>query len=95
VRSDQRTTGEWVCEAYEAVVDGRTREELAVHVEVRKTAGPLEGLRERLEFRLKNDLGLSVEVRLVEEGKLESLANLGEGKAKRLIENRPAYVKKT
>jgi phenylacetate-CoA ligase len=95
VRSDQRTTGEWVCEAYEAVVDGRTREEFAVHVEVRKTAGPLEGLKERLEFRLKNDLGLSVEVRLVEEGKLESLANLGEGKAKRLIENRPPYVKKT
>jgi phenylacetate-CoA ligase len=95
VRSDERTTGEWVCEAYEAVVDGRAREELTVHVEVRKDAGPLGGLQEKLEARLKNDLGLSVGVKLVEEGRLESLATLGEGKARRLLERRPAYVKKT
>lgn len=93
VRSDARTTGEWVCEAYETVVDGRTREELAVHVEVKNDAGVLGGLKEKLEARLKNDLGLSVEVRLVEQGKLDSAASLGEGKAKRLIERRPAYLK--
>ena len=94
VRSDARTTGEWVCEASEALVDGRTREELTVHVEVHKDAGALGGLKEKLEARLKSDLGLSVGVNLVEEGKLEQLANLGEGKAKRLIERRPAYMKK-
>jgi phenylacetate-CoA ligase len=94
VRSDPRTTGEWLCEAYEAIVDGRAREELAVHIEVRRNAGALGGLQERLEARLKSDLGLSVSVRLVEEGKLEQLASLGEGKAKRLLERRPAYLKK-
>jgi phenylacetate-CoA ligase len=94
VRSDPRTTGEWVCEAHEALVDGRTREELRVHVEIRRDAGQTEGLKERLEARLKSDLGLSVEVQLVEEGKLATLANLGEGKANRLIERRPAYMKK-
>jgi phenylacetate-CoA ligase len=93
VRSDPRTTGEWVCEAYDAVVDGRSREELVVHVEVRKDAESLEGLKEQLEARLKNDLGLSVGVTLVENGKLEQTASLGEGKAKRLIERRAAYVK--
>ena len=56
-------------------------------------AGALGGLKEKLEARLKNDLGLSVEVRLVEEGKLDTAATLGEGKAKRLIERRPAYLK--
>jgi phenylacetate-CoA ligase len=94
VRSDPRTTGEWVCEAYDAVVDGRAREEMVVHVEVRKDAGPLEGLKEKLEARLKNDLGLSVGVKLVEQGQLEQGANLGEGKAKRLIERRAAYSRK-
>ena len=93
VRSDPRTTGEWVCEAYDAVVDGRAREELTVHVEVRRDAGSLDGLQARLEARLKNDLGLSVGVKLEEEGQLETVANLGEGKAKRLIERRQAYLK--
>jgi phenylacetate-CoA ligase len=95
VKSDDRTTGEWVCEAYDAVVDGRSREELTVHVEVKKNAGPLEGLKEKLEGRLKTDLGLSVAVKLVEQGQLEQTATLGEGKAKRLIERRAAYIKQT
>ena len=94
VKSDDRTTGEWVCEAYDATVDGRPREELTVHVEVKKDAGSLEGLKEKLEGRLKTDLGLSVAVKLVEQGKLEQNATLGEGKAKRLIERRAAYAKK-
>jgi len=70
VRSDPRTTGEWVCEAYETVVEGRPREELTVHVEVRRDAGSWSGLKEHLQARLKNDLGLSVNVALAEEGKL-------------------------
>ena len=94
VRSDPRTTGEWVCEAYETVVEGRPREELTVHVEVRRDAGSWSGLKEHLEARLKNDLGLSVNVALAEEGKLDTVANLGEGKAKRLLERRPAHIRK-
>lgn len=93
VRSDPRTTGEWVCEAYDAVVDGRPREEMTVHVEVRRDAGATGDLQARLEARLKNDLGLSVGVKLVEEGGLATVATLGEGKAKRLIERRAAWLK--
>ena len=93
VRSDARTTGEWVCEAYDAVEDGRAREEMTVHVEVRRDAGAVDGLQAKLEARLKNDLGLSVGVKLVEEGGLATVATLGEGKAKRLIERRAAYLK--
>jgi phenylacetate-coenzyme A ligase PaaK-like adenylate-forming protein len=67
---------------------------MIVHVEVRRDAAGTEGLKEKLEARLKSDLGVSVEVKLVEQGKLDTVANLGEGKAKRLLERRPAYHKK-
>jgi hypothetical protein len=36
-----------------------------------------------------------VAVKLVEQGQLEQTATLGEGKAKRLIERRAAYIKQT
>jgi phenylacetate-CoA ligase len=94
IRSDPRATGEWLCEAYVATKGGLEREELAIHVEVRNDAGPRDGLAERLEARLKSDLGLSVEVRLVDEGSLMGAGNLGEGKVSRLLERRPAYVRK-
>jgi phenylacetate-CoA ligase len=94
IRSDPRTTGEWVCEAYVASADGLAREALAVHVEVRNDAGSLDGLQPHLESRLKSDLGLAVEVRLVAEGSLATTGTLGEGKVNRLLERRPAYLKK-
>ena len=94
IRSDPRTTGEWVCEAHVATVDGAAREELAIHVEMRDDAGSRDGLKEHLEARLKSDLGLSVEVRLVEAGSLATSGTLGEGKVSRLLERRPAYQKK-
>jgi len=96
IKSDPRTTGEWLCEATVAERDGLAREELIVHVEHRgKTAaGSLDGLKKHLEARLKTDLGVSVEVKLVPEGGLDQVASLGEGKANRLIDRRPAYQKK-
>jgi phenylacetate-CoA ligase len=94
IRSDPRTTGEWLCEAYVGSAGGLEREELAIHVEVRRDAASREGLKERLEARFKSDLGLSVEVRLVEEGSLASAGTLGEGKVSRLLERRPAYLKR-
>jgi phenylacetate-CoA ligase len=93
IRSDPRTTGEWLCEAYVAKRDGLDHEELLVHVEVRNSAAR-DGLEEHLEARLKSDLGLSVGVKLVDEGSLASAGNLGEGKVSRLLERRPAYLKK-
>jgi phenylacetate-CoA ligase len=92
VKSDSRTTGEWLCEALVVDHDGVSREELVVNVEYRREAeGALAGLTEHLEQRLKSDLGLTVQVKLVPEGNLDQLASLGEGKAKRLIDRRPAY----
>lgn len=93
VRSDPRTTGEWLCEAYTVETGAGPRDEMVVQVEVRRDAPGVEGLKEKLEARLKSDLGVSVEVRLVEQGSLDTVANLGEGKAKRLLERRPAYLK--
>ncbi len=94
VRSDPRTTGEWLCEAYTVETGAGPRDELIVHVEVRQDAGSLEGLKTHLQARLKADLGVSVDVKLTEQGKLDTVANIGEGKAKRLLERRPAYLKK-
>lgn len=92
VKSDPRTTGEWLCEALMVDRDGVSREEMLVHVEYRKeSAGSLDGLKEHIEQRLKSDLGLGVAVKLVPEGDLDQLASLGEGKAKRLVDRRPAY----
>lgn len=89
VRSDPRTTGEWVCVCERSVVDGVIRDEMDVHVEVRKDATSLDGLKEHLEARLRSDLGLKVGVELVPEGGLAEMANLGrEGKPRRLIDRR-------
>ena len=91
VRSDPRTTGEWLCETHVTSVGGVPREELRVHVEVRKDVHDRRGLKEKLEGRLKIDLGISVDVHLTEEGALGTDAHLGEGKVKRLLERRPGY----
>jgi phenylacetate-CoA ligase len=93
VRSDPRTTGEWVCVVERIDSNGVPRDEMDVRVEVRRDAGSREGLRETLERRLKDDLGVAVRVDLVEEGALAEIANTNgrEGKARRLVDNRPAY----
>jgi len=96
VKSDPRTTGEWVCVVERVEGAGPPRDEMIVHVELRSDAGGLEGLQEHLEARLKSDLGLAVDVVLAETGSLEKIANMGvgEGKAKRLVDRRPDYQKK-
>ena len=91
IKSDARTTGEWVC-----VVEKKNgRDEMEVRVEVLRDAGSREGLQETLEARLRGDLGVSVEVVLAEQGSLDELANTGgrEGKARRLVDRRPGYAK--
>ena len=95
VQSDARTTGEWICIADAVVKDGVKRDEMTVQIEVRDDAGSAEGLKEKMEDLLKGDLGLSVEIEIVPQGSLDEIANVGgrEGKAKRLIDRRPAYGK--
>jgi phenylacetate-CoA ligase len=89
VKSDGRTTGEWVVFADRHVRDSVIRDELTVQVEVRGDAGNIEGLQDYLEKRLLADLGLKVAVELVDEGALREVANLGrEGKPRRLLDRR-------
>ncbi len=89
IKSDPRTTGEWICVADRIERDGVIRDEMTVRVEVQREATSIEGLKEYLEKRLQGDLGVKVAVELVEEGALADVANLGrEGKAKRLLDRR-------
>ena len=93
VRSDPRTTGEWVCVVERVDVAGVPRDEMEVHIEVHRETASREGLLEALEKRLKEDLGVVVRVQLVDEGSLAEIANTNgrEGKPRRLIDRRPAY----
>jgi len=88
VKSDPRTTGEWLCIAERSVADGVIRDDLRVQIELRGGAAA-EGLAKGLGERLHADLGLRVIVELVGEGELGELTNLGrEGKVKRLVDRR-------
>ena len=89
IKSDPRTTGEWICVVDRHQRDGGIRDEMIVRVETLREAGQPEGLAARLEQRLHDDLGVRVAVELVEEGSLAEAANLGrEGKARRLLDRR-------
>ena len=93
IKSDPRTTGEWVCVVTRSEGTGVARDEMEVRIEVKREAASREGLKEWLEKRLREDLGVSVGVSLVEQGSLAELANTGgrEGKARRLVDHRPGY----
>jgi phenylacetate-CoA ligase len=93
IKSDARTTGEWVCVVERVQVTGVPRDEMHVYVEVRRDASTREGLKEKLEQRLRDDLGVAMEVKLTDEGSLQEMTNTGgrEGKARRLIDRRPSY----
>ena len=94
VKSDVRTTGEWICVAERLTEKGVIRDEMTVRVEVLHGVESVAGLKEHLEKRLQGDLGVKVGVELVEEGALAEVTNLGrEGKAKRLLDRR--FLKKT
>jgi phenylacetate-CoA ligase len=89
IKSDPRTTGEWVCVVERFERDSVIRDEMTVRVEVSKTADTRDGLKETLEKRLQNDLSVKVAVELVSEGELAEIANLGrEGKPRRLVDRR-------
>jgi phenylacetate-CoA ligase len=89
VRSDPRTTGEWICIVDRATADGVIRDGMTVQIELKNGCGSIDGLAAMLADKLKQDLGISVDVELVEEGALTEIANIGkEGKARRLIDRR-------
>lgn len=88
VTSDDRTTGEWLCvvERKESGLD--IRDEMTVKVEVKEGAADREGLKAKIEDRLRSDLGVKVAVELVPAGSLATYTYGREGKAKRLIDRR-------
>jgi phenylacetate-CoA ligase len=89
VRSDERSTGEWLCVAERTASGGVIGESLTVRIEVKKNAESREGMVEHMERRLKEDLGVRVAVELVDEGTLAEFTNFGrEGKARRLLDLR-------
>jgi len=91
VKSDSRTTGEWLCVVDQVLKDGTPRDEMTVRVELRRGATATDDLVQALERRLHSDLGVRVSIELVEEGTLAELANLGrEGKPRRLLDRRKA-----
>jgi len=94
VRSDDRATGEWICIVGRFEKDGVLREEMKVRIEVKNDGRSRQGLQEAMEKRLHNDLGVKVEVELVDEGGLPE-TNIGqEGKPRRLIDERGKVVKR-
>ena len=89
IKSDPRTTGEWICVVDRHDRAGVIRDEMTVRVEISRDAASLDGLKEHLEKRLQGDLGVKVAVELVQDGSLAEAANLGrEGKARRLMDLR-------
>ena len=89
IKSDSRTTGEWLCIAERNVRDGVVRDEMTVKVEVRSDAGGVDGLKEHIEKRLHSDLGLRLAVEIVPEDALMEFSNRGrEGKPKRILDLR-------
>jgi phenylacetate-CoA ligase len=89
VKSDPRTTGEWICVVDRSERNGVIRDDMTVRVELLRDAKSTDGLQEHLEKRLQSDLGVKVAVELVPEGSLAEAANLGrEGKPKRLFDRR-------
>lgn len=93
VRSDPRTTGEWLCVVRRHTRGGVIRDEMTVRVEIRSDATAADGLREILAHRLQSDLGVKVDVELVPSGSLAEGANIGrEGKPRRLIDERSKSV---
>jgi phenylacetate-CoA ligase len=89
VKSDPRTTGEWICVVDRIEQDSVLRDEMTVRIEFQRSATSLGGLAEHMAGRLQSDLGVKVGVELVEEGSLAEAANLGrEGKPRRLLDRR-------
>jgi phenylacetate-CoA ligase len=88
IKSDPRTTGEWLCVADRVNRDGVVRDEMTVKIET-VVGADLAGLQQKLEERLKSDLGVRVGVELVRDGALLEFSNRGvEGKPRRLLDKR-------
>jgi phenylacetate-CoA ligase len=90
VNRDPRTSGDFLCVAYYEGEGLQRREEMVVEVERRSTDVDAEALRADLERAFHSDLGVHVQVRIVEPGSLAEFTRLGQDKVRRLRDLRDA-----
>jgi phenylacetate-CoA ligase len=92
IKSDDRSTGEWICVVNRIGQGLEVRDEMSVMVEYRDNNIDKEDFRKQLEERLKSDLGVRVTVEPVPTRSLAPLTGYGsgEGKVRRLKDNRPS-----
>jgi len=88
VTRDDRTTGEYICVAF-YVGDGLARrEEMIIRIERKDQNVDKEALRETMMADLYKDLGVKVDVEIVEPGSLAEHTRLGREKVRRLLDLR-------
>lgn len=89
IAKDARTTGDYLCTAF-YVGDGlERREEMTIRVERRSPDIDADALRQDLSDALHRDLGVRVDVEIVEAGSLAEHTRMGgEGKVRRLLDLR-------
>lgn len=93
VKSDDRSTGEWIC-VVDTVGEGAdARDEMVVKVEYNDESIDKENFKQKMEKKLRNDLGVRVVVEPVPANSLAELTGYGgEKKVRRLLDNRSAAI---
>jgi len=87
VKSDQRTTGEFLCVTFYEISDSDRRQEMIVRIERKSPDVDAGALRADMEKQLYHDLGARVAVEIVEAGALAEHTLLGsEKKTRRLLD---------
>jgi len=82
-------TGEWLCVAERSESGASSEKSHHPHRGQEERGIAAKGMVEHMERRLKEDLGVRVNVELVDEGTLTEFTNFGrEGKARRLLDLR-------
>ena len=86
---DARTTGDYLCVARSIGTGLERREEMIIRIERKAEAVAAEILRQDMSAALHRDLGVRIDVEIVEAGTLAPYTRMGgEGKVRRLLDER-------
>ncbi|WP_342361822.1 hypothetical protein [Terrarubrum flagellatum] len=88
ITRDERTTGDFICVAYHVGEELARREEMTVRIERRSTDIDSESLAADMRRALFKDLGVKVDVEIVDPGVLAEHTRLGRDKVRRLLDLR-------
>jgi phenylacetate-CoA ligase len=90
IKSDPRSTGEWICIVDTIGKGAEAKEEMTVKIEYTDESIEKEDFKTKMEQKLKTDLGVRVTVEPAPSGSLAPLTGFGVlPKVKRLKDNRP------